>query len=111
MTTIKASCPACGGVELTSADIALRVCTSDRSLSYYAFQCPSCRDEVRKPADQHVVQLLMSGGVRAQTWEIPAEVLEPKSGPVLTYDDLLDFVLQLGRADQLAALVQPAASR
>jgi hypothetical protein len=111
VTTIKASCPTCGGVELTSADIHLRVCTTDRSLSYYAFRCPSCEEEVRKPADQHVVQLLMSGGVRAQTWNIPAEVLELKDGPALTYDDLLDFVLHLGRTDRLAALVIPAPSR
>ena len=102
MTTIKASCPTCGEVELTSKDIALRVC-NHAPLSYYAFDCPKCHDEVRKPADDHIVSLLMSGGVRPQMWEIPAEALEPKTGPALTYDDLLDFVLQLGRADYLAA--------
>ncbi len=102
MTTIKASCPTCGEVELTSKDIALRVC-NHAPLSYYAFTCPKCRDEVRKPADDHIVSLLMSGGVRPQMWEVPAEALEAKSGPALTYDDLLDFVLQLGRADFLAA--------
>jgi hypothetical protein len=110
VTTIKASCPSCGGVELTDADVRLRVCSTDRSLSYYAFDCPSCRDEVRKPADQHVVQLLMSGGVRAEMWEIPAEALEPKTGPSLGYDDLLDFVLQLGQVDALASLVTPVRS-
>lgn len=110
VTTIKASCPTCGEVELTSADIALRVCTS-APLSSYAFVCPSCRDEVRKPADDHIIQLLMSGGVKAQVWEIPAEALEPKAGPVIGYDDLLDFVLKLSHEDRLAALVTPAASR
>jgi predicted RNA-binding Zn-ribbon protein involved in translation (DUF1610 family) len=102
VTTIKASCPTCGEVELTSKDIALRVC-NHAPLSYYAFECPKCNDEVRKPADDHIVSLLMSGGVRPQMWEIPAEALEPKPGPALTYDDLLDFVLQLGQADFLAA--------
>jgi predicted RNA-binding Zn-ribbon protein involved in translation (DUF1610 family) len=110
VTTIKASCPACGEVELTNVDIALRVCTS-APLSFYAFVCPNCRDEVRKPADDHIIQLLMSGGVRAQVWEVPAEALEPKAGPAIGYDDLLDFVLQLSREDRLATLVSPAASR
>ena len=103
MTTIKASCPGCGEVELTSSDVTLMVC-SHAPQSYYTFTCPSCSDEVRKPADDHVVSLLMSGGVRAEVWELPAEALEAKSGPALTYDDLLDFALQLSNADDVAGL-------
>ena len=110
MTTIKASCPSCGEVELTSEDISLRVC-SHGPLSYYSFICPECEDYVRKPADDHIVSLLMSGGVHAEVWEVPAEALEPKSGPDLTYDDLLDFVLQLGRDDMLAARATAPAHR
>ncbi len=102
MTTIKATCPACGEVELTVADVSLQVC-SHAPLSFYAFTCPGCRDEVRKPADEHVVSLLVSGGVAAEVWEVPAEALEPKAGPTLSYDDLLDFALQLGCSDLLAA--------
>ena len=101
MTTIKASCPSCGEVELTPADVSLMVC-SHAPLSYYAFHCPACTEEVRKPADDHVVSLLVSGGVPATVWEIPAEALEPRTGPVLTYDDLLDFALKLGGTDLLA---------
>jgi endogenous inhibitor of DNA gyrase (YacG/DUF329 family) len=108
MTTIKASCPACGEVELTSDDVTLRVCTS-APLSYYSFRCPTCQDEVRKPADDHVVSLLLSGGVRAHVWDIPAEALEPKPGPSLTYDDLLDFLLLLSRTDSLADLATAVA--
>ena len=102
MTTIKASCPTCGEVELTPADVRLMVCSS-APLSYYAFDCPSCVAEVRKPADDHVVSLLVSGGVPAQVWDVPAEALELRTGPVLTYDDLLDFGLQLAATDLLAA--------
>lgn len=103
MTTIKASCPSCGEVELTPADVALMVC-SHAPLSYYCFACPTCTDEVRKPADDHVVSLLVSGGVPAQVWDVPAEALEPRTGAALGYDDLLDFALQLGRTDLLSAL-------
>ncbi|MCU1588998.1 MAG: hypothetical protein JWP11_254 [Frankiales bacterium] len=102
MTTIKASCPTCGEVELTPGDVSLMVC-SHAPMSYYSFCCPTCTDEVRKPADDHVVSLLVSGGVPAQVWELPAEVLEAKAGPVLTYDDLLDFALELGSTDLLSA--------
>jgi hypothetical protein len=101
MTLIKASCPGCGEVELTPDDVALMVC-SHAPLSYYAFTCQGCGDEVRKPADDHVVSLLVSGGVPATVWEIPAEALEEHEGPRLSYDDLLDFALQLGMTDCLA---------
>ncbi|CAN5144294.1 hypothetical protein BH24ACT10_BH24ACT10_07940 [soil metagenome] len=102
MTTIKASCPTCGEVELTPADVALMVC-SHAPLSYYAFDCPTCHELVKKPADDHVVSLLVSGGVPASVWEVPGEALEAKDGPRLSYDDLLDFALQLETTDLLAA--------
>jgi predicted RNA-binding Zn-ribbon protein involved in translation (DUF1610 family) len=103
MTTIKATCPSCGEVELTGDDIELMVCPS-APMSYYAFHCPTCSDRVRKPADDHIVSLLISGGVEAITWEIPAEAFEIHAGPQLSYDDLLDFALWLGMSDELAAL-------
>lgn len=93
-TIIKASCPVCGEIEMTSKDVSLMVC-SHPPLSYFAFNCPCCREYVRRPADEHVISLLLSGGVRATVWEIPAEALEPKLGPALTYDNLLDFSLAL----------------
>ncbi len=102
MTTIKASCPTCGEVELTPADVSLMVC-SHAPLSYYAFTCTTCLEVVKKPADDHVVSLLVSGGVPATVWEVPAEALEVHEGPQLSYDDLLDFALQLGTSDLLAA--------
>jgi hypothetical protein len=110
VTTIKASCPACGEVELTSPDVTLMVC-NQASLSYYTFGCPTCRDEVRKPADDHVVSLLMSGGVRAVVWEVPSEVLETHTGPALSYDDLLDFALALGDTDFIAVAAGHSVTR
>lgn len=101
MTTIKASCPVCGEVEMTAAHFRLVICSAPKH-SFYAFECPGCEDEVRKHADQRIVSLLVSGGVTPTRWTIPAEALEDKVGPVLTYDDLLDFVLQLGIVDELA---------
>ena len=97
MTTIKASCPTCGEVELTPADVALMVC-SHAPLSYYCFDCVTCGSEVRKPADDHVVSLLVSGGVPATVWDLPAEALEPKSGPRLSYTTCSTSRSSSGRA-------------
>lgn len=102
MTTIKASCPTCGDVDLTAAQVRLVVC-SVQDWSYYAFTCNGCSTEVRKPAGNDVVRLLTTGGVVPEPWTVPAEALEPKSGPRIGYDDVLDFALWLESADLVAA--------
>jgi hypothetical protein len=108
MTTIKASCPACGDISLTPADVRLVVC-SNEAWSYYAFDCPDCTDDVRKPADEEIIALLISGGVQAQQWHVPAEALEEHAGDAISYDELLDFALWLDGHDQLAANLAPMA--
>ena len=102
MTTIKAACPICGDVELTPLQVRLVIC-SEIERSYYAFVCTSCHDEIRKPADEEIMTLLISGGVAAETWEIPAEALEDHAGPRIGYDDVLDFVLNLDDVDKAVA--------
>jgi len=107
VTTIKATCPTCGEVELTPDDIELRVCNFAPA-SYYVFECPMCLASVRKPADDRVIQLLISGGVHAVVWEYPAEVTERPDGPPLTHDDLLDFHLLLDQPDWFQRLASVA---
>ena len=102
MTTIRATCPTCGEVALTPADVELRVDRSGGADSYYAFCCPSCEVLVRKPADERVVRLLLSGGVPAQALEHqPAASVEvPRfRGPAIAHDDLLDFHTMLADPD------------
>jgi hypothetical protein len=106
MTTIKTSCPMCGDVELTPEQMRLVVC-SRLDWSYYAFACTSCREEIRKPADEEIVALLVSGGVAAEEWLIPAEALEVHAGASITYDDVLDFALGLDQVDLLASMITP----
>lgn len=91
MTTIRATCPTCGEVGLTPEDIDLRVDDSGEDCSY-AFDCPACYENVRKPADERIVQLLLSGGVEKREPEQAPAAPEPRfPWPALTYDDLLDF--------------------
>lgn len=104
MTTIKATCPGCGEVSLTADDIHLRIgaAPSDNS---YAFSCPECSSFVEKPASDRVVRLLLSGGVMPQVHDVPAEALEPHSGPPITYDDIIDFHHMLEDDDWFGALL------
>src|SRR3954453_20167686 len=110
MTTIKASCPTYGDVELTAHQVRLVVC-SVRSWPYYAFSCASCLEEVRKPAGRAVRALRIPGGVGREPWAVPAGALEQHDGPALGYDDVLDFALWLDRADLVAAAAAPRHGR
>jgi hypothetical protein len=94
MATIRATCGDCGDVELTSADVGVRVCTDDAS-GTYLFRCPHCRTITVKPAEPHVVDLLVAAGVTLSTWRLPAELHERPGGAPITHDDLLDFHLLL----------------
>jgi len=102
VTTIKASCPCCGDIDLTPPQVRLVVC-SVPVWSYYTFVCTTCRDLVRKPAAPEIVRLLRTGGVIPEQWNVPAEALEEHHGPSIDYDDVLDFALWLDQADLVAA--------
>ena len=108
MATIKATCPMCGDVDLTPRQVRVRVveaiedCDSRRS---YVFGCPTCHLDVEKPADEEVVRLLTSAGVRVERVPVPAEAREHHDGRPIGYDDLLDLVLFLETHDAVADYV------
>ncbi|MEZ5116713.1 MAG: hypothetical protein R2737_10635 [Candidatus Nanopelagicales bacterium] len=104
MTTIKATCPLCGDVDLAPRDVRV-VDALTAGWASYEFTCPQCQELVHKGADAEVVQLLAGAGVRVDHLDIPAEALEPHDGPPIGYDDVLDFVLHLGIVDALASVV------
>lgn len=99
MTTIRASCPTCGDVQLEADDLLVRVCLDDEEGGAYCFRCPDCAVAVSKGASTRIIDLLVSSGVRKQVWRLPAELAESRVGPPLNHDDLLDFHLLLGRSD------------
>lgn len=90
MATIRASCPGCGDVELTTKDVRVLLCSTTNEGSY-AFRCPACRLAISKPAEPRVIDVLVSSGVRLSVWHLPAELSEPKTGAPINYDDLLTF--------------------
>ena len=90
MATIRASCEDCGDVELTTADVRVRVCINDNR-GEYSFRCPTCEMTVVKPAEPRTIDLLVASGVAMDTWSLPAELQETKIGRPITHDDLLEF--------------------
>jgi hypothetical protein len=50
---------------------------------------------VSHAATVDVCELLVLAGVRQVEWRWPDELSEPRDGPTLTFDDLLDFHLLL----------------
>lgn len=88
MAMIRATCPACGEIDLTADDIQLIIRADDHEDTYH-FECPSCVSVIDKPADDRVVRLLLAGGVRATVLPTAPD------GDPFTYDDLLDFHFEL----------------
>jgi len=112
VTSIRAQCPDCGDVQLTAEDLVVRVCADDETGSY-TFQCPACERPVAKSASERIVELLVSSGVQMQVWRRPLELSEPRSGPAICFDDLLDFHLCLERPgwfDELSEMVRRSTS-
>lgn len=94
MATIRASCPTCGDVELTTADVRVRVCLDDNH-GDYRFRCPICQFTVVKGAEARTIDLLVASGVAMDTWTLPAELGESHRGAPISHDDLLDFHVML----------------
>lgn len=110
MATIRASCPDCGDVELTTAEMTVRVCAEDNR-GAYAFRCPTCAMAVTKSAERRIVDLLVSSGVELQVWQLPAELYEPRPvGEPFSHDDLLSFHELLADDHWLAELCQDPSS-
>jgi hypothetical protein len=104
MAVIRATCHECGDVEMTTADVWVRICDDDNS-GTYSFTCPCCTNVVNKPAEPHVVDLLIASGVTWSTWRMPLEVRERSTqGAPISHDDLLDFHDLLESDDWFAKL-------
>ncbi len=90
MATIRARCADCGDVELTTADVQVRIC-SDTNAGTYGFMCPTCQGMVVKSAEPRTLDLLVASGVACSMWSLPAELGERHEGEPICHDDLLDF--------------------
>jgi len=104
VATIRATCPTCADVELTTRDLSVQIC-SDTNQGSYSFRCPTCLLAVSKQAEPRIIDLLVSSGVRMHLWRLPAELREPKQGRPFSWDDVLEFHDLLQRPDWFAQLL------
>lgn len=113
MTTIRATCPHCGEVDLAPTDIQLTVVRAEGMPvgpdSRYTFDCPGCTESVAKPADERIARLLTTGGVEVSVIQdsepVPPHPEDPPGGPAFTPDDLIDFHFQLQQREWFRELV------
>ncbi len=110
MATIRASCPDCGDVELTTDDVKVRVCLDD-DRGEYRFTCPICTMVVVKPAEHRTIDLLVASGVHMDTWTLPAELFETRTGRRISHDDILDFHRLLADEDAIAEALASISER
>lgn len=106
---VRATCPTCGDIELAVDHVQVQVCVTTGS-STYSFLCPACALIVNKEANDSVVESLTTAGSRLVVWTLPAELDEPKVGPRITHDDLLEFHLALESTDWQAELASLTAN-
>ena len=75
MTTIRTTCPACGEVELLPGELSLEL-TALSGTGSYLFECPSCGNQQRRPANHRVVSILLATGVGYEVIDDPDRITE-----------------------------------
>ncbi|MEX2457452.1 MAG: hypothetical protein WD770_00525 [Actinomycetota bacterium] len=90
MTTIRATCPRCGEVDMTPDQVFLSIRPPSSS---YRFECPVCTASIEKVADRTVVALLLSAGVNLGDGRPAAPTVRPEHRelPPFTAGDLQGF--------------------
>ena len=105
MTTIRATCAACGDVELTTTDVSVMI-SQDSGDGTYSFRCPLCDAVVVKDCPRHTVDLLISAGVHYAMFVAADEPNPDPYAPPLTHDDLLEFHSFLANDAQVAGALE-----
>lgn len=105
MTTIRATCPRCGEVDMTPDRVFLSIRPPSSS---YRFECPTCSASIEKVADRTVVALLLSAGVNLGDGRPAAPSVRPEhlELPPFSDEDLLGFRALLRDGAFLEQLVQ-----
>jgi len=88
---VRATCPGCGDVVLTTGDLGLQV---DTCGSRFHFACPRCHQQVSHDVPAGIVHILQAAGVH---------VAQPQPDPI-GEDELAAFMADFERVDCLDQL-------
>ena len=66
---------------------------------------------VVKPAEHRTIDLLVASGVHMDTWTLPAELFETRSGRKIDHDDILDFHKLLDDEEAVAEALNSISER
>ena len=109
MATIRATCPTCGDVELTTTDVSVWVNAIDHK-GTYSFTCPACVDHIVKPAESRTIDLLLASGV-AYELSVPDGVSAPAAaGRPISSQEVSGFQHLLADDEQVWAAFDAAES-
>ena len=90
---VRAECPTCGPVIATTSELTCGVSEGDEG-ALCEFACPTCdRLLILSLAPVETATLLLLGAHEAR--RLPFELLEPHSGPVVSWDEVLDAHFEL----------------
>lgn len=83
---VRATCPSCGEVVLTTGDLGLEV---EADESRVRFACPRCHERISHPVPTGIIHILRAAGVRQA---------EPEP-ELISGEDLADFLAEFDQAD------------
>ncbi len=105
MPGIRATCSTCGDVNLTIADIRLRLCIETEQ-GEFRFTCKCCTQVTVNEISGPTFDLLVATGAECYEWHLPAELFETHEGPSISHDDLLEFHNAIVDPSSFAAAVE-----
>ena len=91
---VRAVCPGCGPMIVAAGELRCEVEVAGRD-GICELKCPVCSTTILVPAVAPAVETLWSAGAGHMDGTVPFELLEPHTGPPLSWDDVLDFKLAL----------------
>jgi predicted RNA-binding Zn-ribbon protein involved in translation (DUF1610 family) len=95
MTTIRTTCAVCGDVELMPIELTLEL-TAISGTGTYAFACPECGDQQRRPANHRVVSILLATGAAYDVRDELGPITESEIATFAANLDTADWAEQLG---------------
>lgn len=101
---VRVTCAGCGQVECPVGDLR---CEARGSQGILEFACPFCQRLALAKMQAWRALALQALGAARMTGPIPFELLEPHEGPVVSWDEALDYHLALERTDCPQAELAP----